>query len=186
MNKLASTLVAVGAASTPWGWFGLGASSRGLTACNWPWADEPEARQRISEAILKRAGFEIVTDSHVELNSYIEQAAEALLAFFAGSPARLDKMPLDLSLHTDWQQKVLLFVRAVPFGKTISYGEAAARCGSPRGARAVGTAMAGNQLPIFIPCHRVIYGDGKTGNYSGGGPELKKSLLLFEKERRGW
>jgi len=73
-----------------------------------------------------------------------------------------------------WQQLV-----KVPFGKTISYGELAARAGSPRAARAVGSAMANNPIPILVPCHRVITSDGKLGGF-GGGLDMKRWLLKHE------
>ncbi len=51
----------------------------------------------------------------------------------------------------------------VPYGETVSYGRLAAMAGSPRGARAAGNAVHRNPLPILIPCHRVILGDGRLG-----------------------
>jgi len=46
--------------------------------------------------------------------------------------------------------------------------------------RAVGTALANNPIPYFIPCHRVVRTDGMIGNYGGGGPEAKRSILTLE------
>jgi methylated-DNA-[protein]-cysteine S-methyltransferase len=67
----------------------------------------------------------------------------------------------------------------VPFGQVITYGDAAAQAGNPRAFRAAGTALGTNPLPIVVPCHRVIRGGGKLGNY-GGGPEMKRFLLELE------
>ena len=67
----------------------------------------------------------------------------------------------------------------MPRGKTVSYGELAARAGNPKAARAVGTACARNPIPIVVPCHRVLPGTGALGNY-GGGPERKRALLELE------
>ena len=82
------------------------------------------------------------------------------------------------SLQIDWQlshgfrQMVLqtLFSQ-VRFGEVVSYGELARWVGHPRAARAVGTAMATNPVPIVVPCHRVLQSGGHVGNY-GGGPEM--------------
>jgi hypothetical protein len=46
--------------------------------------------------------------------------------------------------------------------------------------RAVGTALANNPIPYFIPCHRVVRTDGQIGNYGGGGPEAKRAILTME------
>ena len=64
-------------------------------------------------------------------------------------------------------------------GQTISYGELAKLCGSPKAARAVGQAMRSNPFTIFVPCHRVISGTGKMGNYSSG-VDKKEWLLKHE------
>jgi methylated-DNA-[protein]-cysteine S-methyltransferase len=71
---------------------------------------------------------------------------------------------------------------AVPVGQTISYGELGDRIGQPAAARAVGSAMRKNPFPILIPCHRVVKSTGALGNYSGGGPAVKRALIKFERE----
>ena len=67
----------------------------------------------------------------------------------------------------------------VPYGETVSYGRLAAMAGSPRGARAAGNAVHRNPLPILIPCHRVILGDGRLGGF-GGELWIKRKLLQLE------
>lgn len=89
-------------------------------------------------------------------------------------------MKLDLSGCTLFQLKVYAALRKVPAGKTITYGELAKRAGYPGAARAVGTAMKTNRLPIVIPCHRVIKANGSLGLYSQG-VRWKKELLAYEK-----
>jgi len=68
---------------------------------------------------------------------------------------------------------------AVPPGATISYGELAELVGHPGAARAVGTTMATNPVPIILPCHRVLASDGTLGGY-GGGLDMKRELLGIE------
>lgn len=70
----------------------------------------------------------------------------------------------------------------IPRGKTMTYKQVAARAGNPRAARAVGTLMARN-YDETIPCHRVVYSDGRIGNYNRGGPSRKIELLLEEAYR---
>jgi methylated-DNA-[protein]-cysteine S-methyltransferase len=81
---------------------------------------------------------------------------------------------------TAFQRSVWRQLQEIPYGETISYGELARRVGNPKAARAVGTANGANPLPIVIPCHRVIAGDGTLGGFGGGLP-TKQTLLDMEK-----
>jgi O-6-methylguanine DNA methyltransferase len=92
-------------------------------------------------------------------------------------------LTLDLSCFTDKEISVYRELLKVPSGATISYGFLAQRAGFPGGARFAGNAMAKNNFPIIIPCHRVIKSDGSMGNYSGG-IHIKKYLLDFEKNNK--
>ncbi len=90
-------------------------------------------------------------------------------------------LAVDLRLATGFRRTVLEHLPDVSYGRTVSYGELAAEVGHPRAARAVGTACATNPLPLVIPCHRVVLGDGSPGAYIGG-PEIKRVLLELEHE----
>ncbi len=79
---------------------------------------------------------------------------------------------------TPFQQKVLRKVARIPYGRTRTYGEIARAVGSPGASRAVGSANARNNLPIVIPCHRVVAAHG-LGGY-GGGLNMKTTLLQLE------
>lgn len=87
---------------------------------------------------------------------------------------------LDLTGYTPFQRKIYTALVKVPPGKTVSYGELAGRVGYPGAARAAGTAMKENRLPIAIPCHRVLPVGGGIGEYSAG-VKWKKFLLECEK-----
>jgi methylated-DNA-[protein]-cysteine S-methyltransferase len=88
---------------------------------------------------------------------------------------------LDLTELTDFQRRVSLACRQIAWGNTCTYGELATRIGSPRAARAVGSVMARNRLPIVIPCHRVLGTAGRLGGYSApGGLDTKRRLLQLE------
>ena len=86
-----------------------------------------------------------------------------------------------LEATTPFRRRVLMACRQIPYGSTWTYGELAACAGSAQAARAVGSAMATNRLPILIPCHRVIAARGKIGGYSApNGIRLKQRLLRLE------
>jgi O-6-methylguanine DNA methyltransferase len=80
----------------------------------------------------------------------------------------------------DFQRRVLLETCEIPAGETRSYAWLAARVGHPGAARAVGSALARNPLPLVVPCHRVVRADGRIGNYGCGGPAAKRALLREE------
>jgi O-6-methylguanine DNA methyltransferase len=69
----------------------------------------------------------------------------------------------------------------IPRGETRSYGWVAQQVGKPRASRAVGAACGANPVPVIIPCHRVIAGDGSIGGFGGGLP-MKRRLLALESD----
>jgi len=77
-------------------------------------------------------------------------------------------LPLDLSGYSAAFQTWLKIMSQIPYGQTISYADFAEKWGNRRAARAAGGACQRNPLPIILPCHRVIKGDGRFDNYSGG------------------
>src|SRR5712691_9814314 len=93
----------------------------------------------------------------------------------------------DIPLHLEvgpFEREVLDFLRTIPAGRTITYGEIARRLGRPGASRSVGTACARNPAVIVIPCHRVIPKSGGLGGYSSeGGAETKRKLLEREGAR---
>ncbi len=94
-------------------------------------------------------------------------------------------VPMDITLSTtDFQKKVLSYVKTIPFGQTKTYIEVAKAIGC-NSAQAVGQALKANPLPIFIPCHRVVGSALDIGGYIGNDPnniKLKKNLIAFEKK----
>lgn len=79
---------------------------------------------------------------------------------------------------TEFSDKVLEVVRAIPKGSTLSYQEVARRAGSPRAFRAVGSLMRKN-FDLSVPCHRVICANGSLGQYNRG-VDSKRALLVAE------
>ena len=72
----------------------------------------------------------------------------------------------DLSGFSDFEQRVFAALAKVRRGRVVSYGELAAAAGSPRAARAVGSALGKNPIPVLLPCHRVVAANG-IGGYGG-------------------
>src|SRR5438034_3319673 len=90
------------------------------------------------------------------------------------------RLRFDLRGLTSFSQQVLHKTLEIPRGQVRPYGWIAREIGHPAAVRAVGTALANNPIPYFIPCHRVVRSDGEIGNYGGGGPEAKKAILTME------
>jgi methylated-DNA-[protein]-cysteine S-methyltransferase len=100
-----------------------------------------------------------------------------LTEYFRGERRHFD---LETEPHgTPFEMEVWEKLRAIPYGVTTSYGAIAAQLGLVNGARAVGRANGANPIPIIIPCHRVIGGDGQLTGFGGGLP-LKCALLELE------
>ena len=86
---------------------------------------------------------------------------------------------LDLRALPPFTVSVLQELARVPYGETTTYGALAARVGRPRAARAVGTVMNRNRIPIVLPCHRVVGSSGNLVGYAGG---LDRKIALLELE----
>lgn len=92
-------------------------------------------------------------------------------------------LPIDWGGYTSFQKAVLKATLAIPYGETRSYGEVAAAVGNPKAARAVGQAEKRNQVPLVIPCHRVIGSDGSMTGFGGSrNTDLKSRLIDFERK----
>ena len=131
----------------------------------------------LSRVILESKNFPIgvVNDSGIIAKEVKTNMKEYLLY---GVPL---KIPVDTSLVTSFQSKVFTGLeQATVRGNTISYGQLAEHLGNRKMARAVGTALAKNPLPLVYPCHRVINSDGRIGNFLGG-KEMKEYLLGLER-----
>lgn len=108
------------------------------------------------------------------------KAVEGIRRYLNDPRAPLAAIRLDLSGFTEFEKKVYSVLRRVPVGKVISYGALAKRAGYPGAARAVGTAMRKNRIPIVIPCHRVVPARGGVGRYAAG---RRWKIFLLKHER---
>ncbi|PYN16373.1 MAG: cysteine methyltransferase [Candidatus Rokuibacteriota bacterium] len=111
--------------------------------------------------------------------AHAERAREELREYFAGRRTFFT-VAVDLAGVAKFQARVLAEARRIPFGAVDSYAALARRVGHPRAARAVGNALGANPVPLIVPCHRIIRGDGTWGHYAFGGA-MKTQLLQLER-----
>jgi O-6-methylguanine DNA methyltransferase len=102
----------------------------------------------------------------------------AVQDFFKGSGCYAG--PVDLSTLSDLQQRALRKVMELRRGEVRTYGWIAREIGAPKAARAVGTAMARNPVPVLVPCHRALRNDFIPRTYGCGGPARKAAILTWE------
>lgn len=101
-------------------------------------------------------------------------------AIEVGRPGAL---PLDLRQVSPFRRQIMEVATTIPKGQVRPYAWLAQEAGAAGAARAVGTAMSHNPVPLIVPCHRVVRSDGTIGAYSLGGPENKWILLAAEGAR---
>ncbi len=117
------------------------------------------------------------TAARLPTTAFERGVAQQLAEYLAGSRTAFTVPTAPAG--TPFQQAVWTQLCAIPYGRTLTYGEVAAAIGNRGAARAVGMANHRNPVPIMIPCHRVIAAGGKLGGY-GGGLQLKRQLLQLE------
>ena len=160
--------VAYDLVETPVGTLFVATTERGL--CRIAYDAEPE---RELDGLARAFGLRVLRST-----APIDPARRQLDEYFEGKRQRFD-LAVDLALQADFNRRVLRELVRVPYGEVVTYGELAARSARPRAARAVGTVMNRNPLPIVLPCHRVIGSNGKLVGY-GGGLHRKEALLRLE------
>ncbi|WP_323379318.1 methylated-DNA--[protein]-cysteine S-methyltransferase [Streptomyces durbertensis] len=107
-----------------------------------------------------------------------ERVTAELAEYFAGERTEFS-VPVRAA-GTEFQRTVWAELRKIPYGRTITYGELAARIGRPSAARAVGAANGRNPVSVIVPCHRVVGGGGSLTGYAGG-LARKERLLALER-----
>ncbi|GII55050.1 methylated-DNA--protein-cysteine methyltransferase [Planotetraspora thailandica] len=133
--------------------------------------DAPDIRARIAD----RLGLPVVDDF-----ARTAAARDELRAYFGGDLKEFG-VAVDWRLMSSLQRQVLgtLFT-TVPYGQVVTYGELAVRSGTTVPARGIGSIMGSNPIPIIVPCHRVVAGNGLGGFSGGDGVESKRWLLTLE------
>lgn len=135
-----------------------------------------EATDRGVCRLEHRAGADTTT---ARGRRHVERAREELREYLTGRRTFFS-VAVDLERVPAFQARVLGEANRIPFGEVESYAELARRIGHPRAARAVGNALGANPVPLIVPCHRVIRGDGTWGHYAFGGA-MKTQLLTLER-----
>ena len=160
---------------TAFGLCGIAWGAGGLTRVQLPEADVAATRAR-----LERSGA-----VEGEPPAALAWVLAALGAYFDGVETDFSSLAVELPADTgDERRRIYAAARSLRWGETASYGEVARRAGMPRGAQAVGQAMAANPLPIVIPCHRVLAAGDRLGGFSAyGGALTKEKLLVLERAR---
>jgi len=135
-------------------------------------------------AAITRVFWQTDADATPDLDdALLREALSQLDAYFAGRLTSFD-LPVDLGRQTEATHAVLTALHeTVTFGESVTYGQLAVRSGTAVPARGIGAIMGANPVPLIVPCHRVIAGDG-LGGYSGGakGEGLLTKRWLLEHE----
>ena len=160
-----------GQIQTPFGRLFVGTTDKGV--CDVTFGRSSVRRYR--ERLLRRSP-EVWRDDAI-----LGTVGAELKAYFAGELTRFS-LPVDLRQVSPFTARVLRETRKIRFGQVTSYGEIAARIGSPGASRAVGGALGRNPVPIIVPCHRVLARGGRLGGFTGGLP-IKRVLLGLEGRR---
>ncbi len=140
----------------------------------------PKTHSYFDEAMVEmKLGVEISFEQ--SNNHVLLEAVAQLEQYFLGKIKHIN-LPFNLPLAphgTDFQQLVWQYLRHIPYGETLSYGDVATGINQPKSVRAVASAIAKNPISIIIPCHRVIRKSGAISGYAGG-VAMKEWLLDFE------
>jgi methylated-DNA-[protein]-cysteine S-methyltransferase len=142
-------------------------SERGLARLNFPTSSGAHARSENGD--IKPSA---------EMRRWHGLTMAALKEILGGRKPR-NLPPLDLSSGTEFQQRVWRAMLEIDFGRTLSYGEIAAKIGKPKATRAVGGACGANPIPVLVPCHRVLAANQRLGGFSSG-LDWKRKLLAIE------
>ena len=153
---------------TPVGILGLALGQAGLRRVTFVKGEDPFIEGLLTD----------YPDRPVVRSNRLDPVRRSLDRYFAGKSFTFET-PVDLSDMSPFQQRVLHELVKVPAGRVTTYSRLAVQAGRPKAARAVGNAMHGNPVPIIVPCHRCLRGDGSLGGY-GGGLWVKEWLLKLE------
>jgi methylated-DNA-[protein]-cysteine S-methyltransferase len=160
--------VAYDLVDTPLGDLLVAVTDRGL--CRIEFDPEPD---RDLEPLARDFGLRVLRAPKA-----VDESRRELTEYFEGSRTRFE-LPLDLRVAAEFRLRVMNELARVPYGSVTTYGALAAKAGRPAAARAVGTIMNRNPVPIVLPCHRVVGASGSLVGY-GGGLERKEQLLRLE------
>lgn len=163
---------------TPIGRCGIGWSARGIASVQLP--DRDDAR------LLARLRQRLPNAQLAPPPASVRAAAERTQRLLQGERDDLLDVLLDMEGVAPFHQRVYVRARAIPPGRTITYGELAADIGEPGAARAVGQALGSNPFAPIVPCHRILAAASRSGGFSApGGVDTKLEMLLIERASFG-
>jgi len=159
---------------TKLGYFGLAGSEKGLVRTELPLVDEGKVEKRLLSEL----------NGAVRDRKYQTKLQNDIKSYYKGTyDGDFKKVPVDYAEMTSFQASILKACRRVKPRRTMSYSDLAKSAGNPKAARAVGSVLAKNPVPLIIPCHRVLRKDGKLGGFSAaGGVKVKKQMLDLESQ----
>ena len=160
--------VAYDVTDSPVGTLLIATTDRGLCRISYNAVPEREA-----EWLAQSFGVRVLRASKP-----IEAVRRQLDEYFEGKRTQFE-LPLDLRPSAPFSRQILKRLARVPYGEVTTYGALAREAHRPQAARAVGTVMNRNPIPIVLPCHRVIGANGSLVGYAGG-LERKELLLKLE------
>ncbi len=149
--------------STAKGTFHIEATDNGLTALHFPGTSRmPQKKEPVPAP------------------AFMRQTADFIRQYWEGTYTDFSLLPIDWDrIHRSFELAVLKKLFEIPYGVRATYGQLAEMAGLRGAARAVGGVMSRNQLPLILPCHRILPFNGKVGNY-GPGPKWKEEMLRME------
>ncbi len=161
------------------GWMSLRMHDGAVVALSFGHRSAAAATRAIAPGQVPPLPFE--EGQRVRASNWQREVVERLQQYAKGVRVDFCDLPVEFGQISEFQARVLKACREIPYGQTITYGELAVAAHRPRAARAVGSCMAGNRVPLIIPCHRVVRAGGDIGPYSAaGGTATKRRLLQME------
>lgn len=121
---------------------------------------------RATDSALSHAGFIDEPIKSNNTNPLLDIAIAQLSEYFSGQRQTFD-VPLQQE-GTLFQQKIWQMLQNIPYGTTTSYLQLSKSYGDIKAIRALAAANGKNKLAIFVPCHRVIGGDGSLTGFAWG------------------
>lgn len=163
------TTVRYGQGPTPFGFGLIGWTEQGIVMLHLQQTAKPQPQDVLASEFPDCT----LSRDDKEAKAYLEQVFQ-----IGKSGHSQPRLTLAMS-GSPFQLKVWQALRDIPFGHVRSYGALAESVGHPGAARAVGTAIAANQLAYLVPCHRIVRATGETGQFRWGAA-LKVQMLAWE------
>ena len=141
-----------------------------------------EEDYKISKIIIGKKDNKKCYSNYEEKDTMLLLKAKKELEEYFSGKRKIFDLPLKQE-GTEFQKRVWEALKKIPYGTTVTYKEIAKMIGNEKASRAVGMANNKNNIPIIIPCHRVIGSNGNLIGYALG-LDMKKYLLDLESENK--